>query len=75
MKIIKPFYFFLAFAIGLVFVYFTSPPPEIIVKFPSPYNTGKIQYKDELTDACYVYAADANTCPIDASLIKHQPIQ
>ena len=75
MRLIKPLYFFLAFAVGLIFVYFTSPPPEIVMKFPSPYNSGKIKYKDELTDACYVYEAVASACPADQSLIKMQPMQ
>lgn len=72
---IRPLFFFVAFAIGLMFVYFTSPPPEIVMKFPSPYNVGKVQYKDQLGDACYVYVAEENTCPADKSLIKPQPIQ
>lgn len=74
MRLIKPLYFFIAFAIGLLFVCFTSPPPEIVMKFPSPYNSGKVKYKDEMTDACYVYTAEASACPADESLIKQQPL-
>jgi hypothetical protein len=71
---IKPLYFFSAFIIGLIIVYFTTPPPVIVMKFPSPYNSGKVNYKDEHTDACYYYESSQETCPADTSLVKPQVI-
>ena len=73
-KKIQPLYFFLAFAVGLLLCYVTNPKPEVIIKFPSPYNAGKIVYKDK-ADSCYKYSASQVACPIDKSLIKPQPIQ
>jgi hypothetical protein len=73
-KKIQPLYFFLAFAVGLLLCYVTNPKPEVIVKFPSPYNAGKIVYKDK-ADSCYKFNASQVACPIDKSLIKPQPIQ
>jgi hypothetical protein len=73
-KKIQPLYFFLAFAIGLLLCYVTNPKPEVIVKFPSPYNAGQIIYKDK-ADSCYKYSASKVTCPTDKSLIKPQPLQ
>lgn len=70
---IHPFYFFLAFSIGLFYCYITSPKPEIVVKFPSPYNAGKVTYHDKAQN-CYKYKAESVTCPIDKTLIKDQPI-
>lgn len=70
---INPFYFFISFAIGLFFVYIITPPPEVIVKFPSPFNAGSVTYKDK-ADACYIYKADKVSCPRDRSLIKPQPL-
>lgn len=70
---IKLLYFFIAFAIGLFLCYITNPKPTIIVKFPSPYNAGKVLYKDK-GDSCYKYNASKVSCPIDKSLIKAQPI-
>ena len=67
---ISPFYFFLSFAIGLLVVYVITPPPEIVLKFPSPYNAGSIIYKDQ-TDTCYKYTADKVKCTAKA---KPQPI-
>lgn len=73
-KIIKV-YFFVAFAIGLLIVYSSTPRPEVIVKFPNPYNSGRVVYPSgSATDTCYVYQADAVPCPTDISKIKAQPI-
>jgi len=71
---IKPFYFFLSFAIGLFAIYIFTPPPQVVVKFPSPYNAGNTIYTDE-AEQCYVYNFDKSSCPMDKSLIKPQPIQ
>jgi hypothetical protein len=65
--IVNPFYFILSFAIGLFIVYIFHPPPQVVVKFPSPYNVGKIIYKDK-HESCYAYKAvpqscDTNTIP------------
>lgn len=70
---IQPTYFFLSFAIGILFVYILSPTPEVIVKFPSPHNAGSIKYRDN-NDTCYVYQADKVECPFDQGLIKPQPL-
>jgi hypothetical protein len=70
---IRPLYFFLAFAIGILYCYISSPKPQLIMKFPSPYNAGKITYTDN-ADNCYKYKADKVDCPIDPSVIKDQPI-
>ncbi len=71
-------YFFIAFAIGLLIVYTSTPRPEVIVKFPNPYNSGRIVYPsangtDDDT-SCYTYQADVVPCPRDASKIKAQPV-
>ena len=73
LKHINLFVFLMSFAIGLFFVYILTPPPNVVLKFPSPYNAGKITYRDK-SDTCYVYKADQVACPIDKSLIKPQPL-
>lgn len=70
---IHPFYFLLSFAIGLLYCYLTHPKPDVIMKFPSPYNAGKITYKDN-DDSCYKYKAEKVSCPLDSGLIKAQPV-
>ena len=67
------FYFFGAFAVGMFIVYISTPPPQVILKFPSPYNAGKVIYSDK-ADNCYKYSAQDVACPLDTNLIKPQPI-
>ena len=66
-------YFVISFAVGLLACYIMAPPPDIVVKFPSPYNAGKVTYKDK-AGTCFAFRADAQACPLDRSLIKDQPI-
>jgi len=73
LKRIKPLYFFLSFAIGLLVVYIFHPAPSVVVKFPSPYNAGKITYEGK-HDSCYVYQANKVDCPEDKKTIKSQPL-
>ena len=68
------YYFVAAFAFGMLIVYLSTPPPEVIIKFPSPYNVGNVIYTDK-ADTCYKYTAKDVACPIDKNLIKPQPIQ
>lgn len=70
---ILPLYFFIAFAVGMLFCYVLAPPPTIVIKFPTPYNADSVVYKDN-ADTCYKYSADSVSCPRDASIIKPQPI-
>lgn len=71
---INPFAFFLAFAIGMFFIYIVTPPPEIIVKFPTPWNAGKIVYKTDDNKSCFVYRAKKTSCPMDPDIILPQPL-
>jgi hypothetical protein len=55
-------HFFIAFFIGMFMVYITVPLPEIIIRYPTPPNSGSIIYKDN-ADICYVYKAQEVNCP------------
>ena len=66
-------FFLAAFAIGLLFCYLMAPTPQVVVKFPSPYNAGKVMYKDKAGE-CFMYKAKKEMCPRDQGLIKAQPI-
>jgi hypothetical protein len=65
--------FLLAFAFGLLACYMMAPAPEVVVKFPSPYNAGQVVYKDK-AGTCFKYKADKSSCPRDQSSVKQQPI-
>ena len=71
---INPFYFFLAFAVGLFYCYITSPKPDLVMKFPSPQNAGQITYHDK-DNNCYKYKAEKVSCPTDKKTVRDQPIQ
>jgi hypothetical protein len=53
--------FISAFAIGILFVYLSSPKQKIIIKYPTPYNSNKIVYKNE-NDMCYKYDVEEIKC-------------
>ena len=72
--ILNPYYFALAFGIGMLVVYISTPPPTVVIKFPSPYNAGKVVYTDKAGE-CYVYKSETHSCPRDQSNVKPQPIQ
>lgn len=71
---IKLLYFLISFSIGLFFCYITQPPAEIVMKFPSPNNAGKVTYKDK-DGQCYVYHADKISCAShEHGVVKAQPV-
>jgi len=69
-------YFLLAFTIGLIYVYSTAAPKEIIIKHPSPTNAGKVLYrKDDGNggETCFRYKANKSVCPIEKDGVKILP--
>ena len=54
--------------------YITNPLPNIIIKYPTPENTGKIIYKDN-ADTCYKYESNEVECPTNEKDIIDNPIQ
>ena len=69
-KYIIPFYFFISLFIGLFIAYISTPVPDVIIKYPTPQNAGKIVYKDD-SDVCYKYKAEEVSCPKDKSNVKN----
>lgn len=61
----EPKYFFIAFFIGMFAVYISVPTPEIIIRYPTPLNSGKLVYRDN-ADMCYVYDSKEVSCTKDA---------
>lgn len=55
------FYFFISLFIGFFLVYITSPKPQVIVKYPTVKNAGKILYEDD-NGVCYKYRAVEVDC-------------
>lgn len=61
-----------SFAIGILYTYLVTPPPKVVVKFPSPYNAGKVLYRDK-ADGCYMFKSDQVECSSDTGALP-QPL-
>ena len=57
--------FLVAFVVGMVYVYLNVPKPKVVIKYPTPYNSGKLTYMD-LSGNCYKFKANQVTCTEDA---------
>ena len=66
--------FIVSLIIGLFFIYFFGIEKKPVYVYPSPENSGKIQYEDNVGN-CFMYESKEITCPIDTSLIKTIPVQ
>lgn len=53
--------FIIAFSVGILFVYLSAPKQKIIIKYPSPYNSEKVVYKND-NDICYKYKTEEVKC-------------
>ena len=71
---IDPLIFLVALCLGLFYTYITAPMPEIVIKYPTPFNAGKITYVDK-NNVCYKYKMEKVNCPIDQSKIKKYEYQ
>jgi len=67
-----PLTFIISLFIGIFIVYSITPPPKVIVKYPTPENSGRIIYKDEAHNCFKVFSSEVN-CPEDKSKLKTIP--
>ena len=63
--------FLISLAIGVLFVYLTHDEPTIIYVYPTPENSNKILYKDQV-DNCYKSKPTIVKCSNDAKSIPAQ---
>ena len=70
---LRPFYFFFAFILGIVYVFLVQPGMRYITKHPTPENAGQVVYQEK-DGTCFIYKAVEIQCPQDKSLITNQPI-
>ena len=66
--------FLISLAIGLVFVYLSAPTHNVVLVYPTPDNTNKIQYRDK-AGVCFQFDPVVTECPTDSSKIKNIPMQ
>ena len=73
-KILNPLVFVITFIISMICVYFMSPEPVIVYRYPNPDNTGKLTYQNKDDKTCYKYEANEVKCPSDPNLILEHPL-
>jgi hypothetical protein len=66
--------FIISLALGLLFVYLSSPDPTIVYVYPTPDNAGHVEYKDK-ADNCFQFEANEIQCPSNKNKIKTIPVQ
>jgi hypothetical protein len=66
--------FFISLAVGILFVYLSTPDPTIIYVYPTPDNVDKIKYKDKASN-CFKFEANNVPCPKNNKDIKTIPLQ
>jgi hypothetical protein len=71
---LDPWIFLISFGIGMMIAYVATPPPQVIIRFPTVENAGKVIYKDD-AGVCYRYKAKQINCPEDPNKIFRPPLQ
>lgn len=66
--------FIASFLFGLFFIHITGDDKEKISVYPTPDNSGKIEYVDKIGN-CFEFEAIQVECPSDHSKIKEIPVQ
>jgi len=59
--------------VGIVGILFVKPIENIIYKYPTPENAGKIVYKDK-NGICYTYQSQQVDCDKNESRMKDFPL-
>ena len=71
---IDPLIFLISLSIGMFLTYILTPKPKIVIKYPTPYNAGKVKYIDD-AGVCYKYRMVEVDCPINKNEIKSFKLQ
>jgi hypothetical protein len=73
LKHLRPIPLIIGLVIGVIAVFFIKPQKNIVHKYPTPENAGKIVYKDK-NRVCYKYSAKSVDCDKNESRIKDFPL-
>jgi hypothetical protein len=71
MKYFNPYAFFLAFLVGLVYVYLDKPRVDLVYTYPTPDNIDKVTYTDE-AGVCYKFKMKEVECFGNVKTVKIQ---
>jgi len=59
--------------IGIIAFLFVKPQQNVVYKYPTPENAGKVVYKDK-NGICYQYKAEGVDCDKNESRMKEFPL-
>lgn len=59
--------------IGVIAILCINPQKNVVYKYPTPENSGKITYKDK-NGVCYKYSSKQTDCDKNESRIKDFPL-
>ncbi len=63
----------IGFLFGICLMTIIKEDPEVVIKYPTPFNTKNVSYIDK-SGNCYQYKANEINCPNDKSKIHTLPI-
>jgi hypothetical protein len=73
LKHIRLFPFVAGLIIGFIAIILIKPEKNVVYKYPTPDNAGKIIYKDK-NNICYKYNAKQLDCDKNESRLKDYPL-
>lgn len=73
LKHIKLMPFAIGIVIGIVAIMFIKPEMNVVFKYPTPENCGKVVYKDK-NGVCYKYSTKEVNCDKNESKLKDFPL-
>lgn len=71
---INIFYFLISLCFGLFLCYISSPTPDIIIRYPTPENSDKQIYLDNVNN-CFRFKSYNVPCPTDKKNIMEIPVE
>lgn len=74
LDIIDPFWFMLAFSVGIFVIYTMNQYPDIIIKYPTPQNASNLIFNDDANN-CYKFDTKQVKCPENPFIIHSIPIE
>lgn len=73
LKHIKIVPFIAGLIIGVIAILCMKPQSDVVYKYPSPANAGKIIYKDK-NGVCYKYSSKQVSCDSNEGRLKDYPL-
>lgn len=73
LKHLKIIPFIAGLVIGVIAILYIKPQKDVVYKYPSPDNAGKITYKDK-NGVCYKYSAKKVSCDSNEGRLKDYPL-